>query len=148
MYGTVKKILLFIAAAAATAAEAGLYYALPGHRVLMMNNDGFAWFSVADQSYDDVKTGDSGTGWVHYGDIEHPAGLAARRYPNLKSYQTHDYYIGGILAWRLNECWAGNAYWPNDVENRNWLPWSSSAKSIADAAKTATDPSEAGSIVL
>jgi len=149
MYGTVKKILLFIAAAAAaTVAEAGLYYALPGHRVLMMNNDGFAWFSVAGQSYDDVKTGDSGTGWVHYGDIEHPAGLAARRYPNLKSYQTHDYYIGGILAWRLNECWAGNAYWPNDVENRNWLPWSSSAKSIADAAKTATDPSEAGSIVM
>ena len=69
MYGTVKKILLFIAAAAAaTAAEADRAYSkLPRSRVLLMNNDEFFLAPVTLQSYADKTNETSKTGCAHSG---------------------------------------------------------------------------------
>jgi len=126
-------------------ARAWGYSKLENDRILLMNNDAKTLAVVSLQGYYDTNTTDK-TYWVH--DNTAP-GLAT---PNLLRGSNHTMFKkDGTRLWDLVNCRAGSGTVINN--NRNYIPWSSTARSIssADYGNTKiqeTNAKAVGSVIL
>lgn len=100
------------------------YPVMGNDRILLMNNDARWGASVTAQGYYDTNTS-AKTYWVH--DTTSP-GFA----PNLLKGVNHTLYRqDGTALWRLVNCRAGSGTVVGSTA-RNYIPWSTVAKSIID----------------
>ena len=102
------------------------YTMLDNDRILLMNNDNKFLAKVESQGYYDTNTA-SKTYWVH-DKVAPPLFSAA-----LLTGVTHTRYKNdGTRLWHLEQCRAGSGTVVNN--SRNYIPWTTSARSIIDGS--------------
>ena len=119
------------------------YSVMDNDRILLMNNDGKWGAAITYQGYYNTNTNDK-TYWVH--DAVSPGFT-----PNLLRGVTHTMYKkDGTQLWHLVQCRAGSATVIND--SRNYISWSTTAKSITNVNGTAfiptSDAKSVGSVIF
>ncbi|MBQ6007248.1 MAG: hypothetical protein IJL17_01820 [Kiritimatiellae bacterium] len=106
-------------------------------RILLMNNDSKIMASVTYQGYYNTNTNDK-TYWVH--DSTSPGFT-----PNLLRGITHTMYRkDGTRLWHLDNCRAGSGTVISNM--RNYIPWSTTAKSITNENGTASIAADAAGV--
>lgn len=112
------------------------YNVMDNDRILLMNNDSKLLASVTYQSYYDTNTANK-TYWVH--STEAPNFLASWA---LRGYTHTMYKKDGTRLWHLTNCRAGSG--TAISASRNYIPWSTTAKSILDGTSTRITADTAG----
>ena len=143
--GTMKNILnrsalfLFVLAftlLAPQGARAAGYNVMDNDRILLMNNDSKLLSAITYQSYYDTNTANK-TYWVHSTEAANILASWA-----LKGTTHTMYKKDGTRLWHLVNCRAGSGTVLGPA--RNFIPWSTTAKSIKDGSSTKIQPTTAG----
>ena len=140
---SVPSALLLLVFALLPCARVSAYTVMDNDRILLMNNDSKWGAAVTYQGYYNTNTNDK-TYWVH--DSTSPGFT-----PNLLRGSTHTMYKkDGTRLWHLVECRAGSGTVVSDA--RNYIPWSTTAKSITNvngaASIPTTDAKSVGSVIF
>ena len=142
---SVPSALLLFAVALLPCARVEGYSRMGNDRILLMNDDNKSLARVEDQGYYATNRSAS-TYWVHTGTAPIPT---PARY--LLAGTNHVMYANdGTKYWELQHCRAGSGTVLN--ANRNYIPWSSTAKSILDSSTNISESDPAvrgvGSVAL
>ena len=125
---SVPSALLLLAFALLPFARVEGYNVMDNDRILLMNNDSKLLAKINNQGYYDTNSA-SNTYWVHTGTA--PLTVPAKY---LLAGTNHVMYTqGGKKLWELSNCRAGSG--TVLASNRNYIPWSSTAKSILTSAE-------------
>ena len=143
---SVPSALLLLAVALLPCARAWgvAYMVMDNDRMLLMNNDNKFLAKVTSQGYYDTNT-TSKTYWTHSSET------ISMLYASLLPGWSHTMYkADGTRLWHLEQCRAGSG--TAIANNRNYIPWTSSAISIKDGSTgipaTALGVQGVGSVIM